>query len=115
MHYFENNKLYVQGKLIKSFISSIDKVLELITSDSLVVLLSTDSYTEKNDRNVICVDMQGNQKWEIISDPRGYPDGPSPVTNIWIENDELKVFRFIGVVETISMETGAILKSEFTK
>lgn len=112
MVHFKGEKLFNENKLIRSFNSEIESVVSL-ENDCIAVMLVTKSFTSSDDRNVICVDLKGEEKWKIVSE--AYPDGPSAVTEIWYDNKVLKVFRFIGVEEVISIDTGEILSSVFTK
>ncbi len=82
-----------------------------ISNKFIVIRLKSIGY--KDDRNVHCLSIEGKLLWKIGA--RAYPNGPSSVSGIYIENDKLFAYRFCGFEEEIDLTTGKILSSELIK
>lgn len=105
------NVIYKDDKVLKKFSQTLNKFL-LLDENTIILLFEIQENKEFNN-NVICIDMKGEYKWRIES--YNYPHNFCPVTNIYLYEKSLFVYRRCGIEEEINTHNGLILSSELIK
>ena len=106
---FKKNILFKEELEFKKFKRIIDKLL--LIDEKIIILFESDS--ERDNNNVICLKKNGEIKWVI--DCNNYPNHFCPITNIYLNNDFLYVYRRCGIEEKIDINNGKVLESELIK
>lgn len=84
-----------------------------VMDDRIIVVFDYMEYPPDTPaKNLVAIDMAGNQLWEVSDNPIDVPAaGYTNITNI----DPLTVGNFAGCSCVIDSSTGELLKSQFTK
>ena len=107
---YRGRDIFVGGS--KAFTSDLPIRNVAAMEDRLIVLLEVDPKLCFN-QNVLAIDASGRELWTIQE--RKWPNENSPYVMLLVTDDDLWAINWSGYTVRVSLESGRILETVFTK